>query len=133
MSFDEAVVDELATRNAVEQRFVDAMSRLGQEAVTPQNNQRGDIRIPYFRQIRVSNAAGQALGGLAFSRDITPQGLGFVHSEYIEDNFLIIDVETESGTLRFLAERIWTNPVGPGWYSSGAVFTAISDHETETT
>ncbi len=115
----------------LDSEFIKAVAILFNEAIEPPDDQRSDMRVPFFREVRVIGTDGSTIDGQSFSRDITPRGMGLVHTHPIVDSQVVVEVETESRVLRFKAVCIWSRPAGRGWFASGMTFTGQCDAQPE--
>ena len=82
-------------------------------------------RRSYFGAVTVIPAApGVELS--AFARDISPLGIGLVHTQPIESGEVVVTLDLPSGgTVKLRTEIIWCKSFGDGWYASGGRFIDI--------
>ena len=84
--------------------------------------QRDAPRRSYFGAVTVIPAAPRAELS-AFARDISPLGIGLVHTKPIENGEVVVTLDLPSGrTIRLRTEIIWCKCFGDGWYASGGRF-----------
>jgi DNA-binding response OmpR family regulator len=58
-----------------------------------------------------------------FVRDISPTGIGLLHSFSLEPGMVVIEVRNEANVrARFRTEITWCRRLGMGWYTSGGRF-----------
>lgn len=82
---------------------------------------RGELRVPFLRPVTVDLADDGSQPVAALSRDLSPTGIGLVHSERLEPGPAIVTVPTTRGeSFRFRAKIRWVLPLGDDWYISGA-------------
>lgn len=99
-----------------------AVEQLVREAGRVADERRRELRVPFVRPVRIESAHGDLLCNDAFTRDITPMGIGLLHKHPVDAETLAIAVDLTDGEVRVRAEIAWTSPLRNGWFVSGARF-----------
>jgi hypothetical protein len=80
-------------------------------------------RKSYFGAVTVCLCGAPDPKLSAFARDISPLGIGLVHTRPIESGEVIVTLDLPSGgSVRLRTEIIWCKSFGDGWYASGGRF-----------
>ena len=67
---------------------------------------------------------------IAFSRDISPAGIGFFHNVPLDTGLVNFSLPTLAGrTIQVQAETLWCEPCGGGWHLSGGQFLDINSRK----
>jgi len=116
-----------ATLTAADQalELLDAMDLLFNETKVAEER-RGELRVPFFRPVSVT-IEGQPFGSIAaFSRDLSPLGIGLVHNVPLETGEVVVSVPVaDDQPLHFRTEICWAQPFGKDWYISGGRFLSV--------
>ena len=68
---------------------------------------------------------------LAFTKDIALRGIGFVHEQALDANYVIVTVDLfDRGCISLLTEMRWSTECDPASYMSGGRFVALTDTPT---
>ena len=89
-------------------------------------SRRRQHRTPFFRPVNISSGIGK--GGIlsAFSRDISPLGIGLLHRVPLEAGHVVLNVPSVVGDrLDVRAEIRWCAAAGEGWWTSGGRFSGL--------
>jgi hypothetical protein len=87
---------------------------------------RAETRHPFFRPVSIQLAADPRRLVSAFAREISPGGIGLLHSLHIEPGEATLSISRPDGQpLCVRAEILWCRPCGEGWYLSGGRFSEI--------
>jgi hypothetical protein len=110
--------------SSVDQRQLrETIHRLLDEAIDVAWERRSASRVPYFQPVTVSVGGDEQGQYSCFSRDISPAGIGLLHSVAIGLGEVVLTIPSQSaGPIRFRAEVVWCRPCGEGWYMSGVAF-----------
>ena len=85
-------------------------------------DRREAARVPFHRPVRIILNDGATVLS-AFSRDISPLGIGVIHDTQLPTGEVVVEIPRLSGEpLRVPTEIHWCKAVAPGWYSSGGQF-----------
>ena len=85
--------------------------------------QRAFNRQPFFRPVTLTAVEGEWQQCSAFSRDISPQGIGLLSNVPVERRECILTIPRKSGApVHLRAEMLWCAHCGDGWYVSGGRF-----------
>ena len=83
-------------------------------------------RHPFFHPIAITTGGGTRTRISAFSRDISPAGIGLLHSIPLDTGRVILQIPSTAGhELDISVEVAWCAPVGEGWYVSGGRFVRL--------
>jgi hypothetical protein len=86
-------------------------------------DRRGEPRSPYFRPISVMLDGPQRRQYSAFSREISPSGIGLLHNMPLDPSEVTLAILGPRGeACRFRTHIMWCRPCGEGWYLSGGRF-----------
>jgi hypothetical protein len=106
--------------------LLDAMDLLLHEARNGLER-RGEIRVPFLRGVTIATADTPSEGLAALCRDLSPMGIGLVHSVPLEPQDALITIQLENGeSLRLWARIKWCQGIGSQWYVSGAQFLRVA-------
>jgi len=84
-------------------------------------------RYPFFRPATIAMGHGQGISLPAFTRDISPKGIGLLHSSPLENGQLTLIIPTSPDHQVEITTNItWCRPCGEGWYLSGGRFQGLS-------
>lgn len=105
--------------------LLDAMDVLFNETKVTEER-RGELRVPFFRPVSITFRDDEPRTVAAFSRDLSPTGMGLVHCAPLELGEVILTVPVTDGQpLSFHTEIRWVQPFGEDWYISGARFLRV--------
>lgn len=80
-------------------------------------DRRAEIRYPFFRAVGLL-VDGERVS--AFSREISPSGIGLLHNRDLPATEVEVSVPSRRGhTVRMRVRIAWCRPCGEGWYISG--------------
>jgi hypothetical protein len=80
-------------------------------------DRRAEIRYPFFRAVGLQ-VDGQRVS--AFSREISPSGIGLLHNMELPPTEVEVTVPSRRGhSVRMRVRIVWCRPCGEGWYISG--------------
>jgi hypothetical protein len=114
-----STVRPCSQREAVHQLLAEAASK-------EQLDRRSEVRHPFFSPLSITPEDGQHKKFSAFSREISPSGIGLLHNMRIDLGVVTISVHREGGrTVELRTEILWCRACGEGWYLSGGRF--VSD------
>jgi hypothetical protein len=83
-------------------------------------------RYPFFRPITIIPTNGKLTELAAFSRDISPSGIGLLHRVRIDPGYVTVALPSLAGhPLEASTEIRWCAPAGGGWYLSGGRFVSL--------
>jgi hypothetical protein len=86
-------------------------------------DQRAELRIPYFGPVTVRLDSADSPRVSAFTRDLSPLGIGLLHIMPLEPGQVVLELPAPAGGhLVLAAQIIWCKDCGEGWYVSGARF-----------
>jgi len=86
------------------------------------HDRRNGKRHSFFSCATICTDSG-ATNLSCFVRDISPTGIGLLHSFSIEPATVVIEVRNEANVrARFRTEITWCRRIGIGWYTSGGRF-----------
>ncbi|MDP6445231.1 MAG: PilZ domain-containing protein [Pirellulaceae bacterium] len=106
----------------------DSLEKLVREAIESQNDQRTEFRIPFVRQISLTYSNGASASRHTFTRDLTPRGIGLLHSDALVGDTVLVEVPIDNGApLTMKGRVIWSMPLQDGWFTSGAAFIDEND------
>lgn len=89
-------------------------------AYTKHCNKRHGARYPLFRPVTIGVGISQEIEISAFSRDISPTGIGLLHRANLPLQDVALKIETTRGRMvQCQATVVWSKPCGDGWYLSG--------------
>ena len=78
-------------------------------------------RYPFFRTVDINGGDGVQFE--AFSRDISPSGIGLLHHEPVTPGEeLMLTIRLHRRAVEVPARFAWCRPCAPGWHVSGATF-----------
>lgn len=104
---------ELGGRNSQKLR----LASLAAEA-----NRRLKQRYPFFRPVSIEST-NVTSNVLAFTRDISPEGIGLLHNVPVEPETGLLRVaENQNGDAILSVEFTWCSPCNNGWFVSGGRF-----------
>jgi hypothetical protein len=96
-------------------------------------SRRRQHRTPFFRPVSISVGAGKVGTLSAFSRDISPMGIGLLHGVPLETGQVVLSVPSAAGDrLDIRTEIQWCAPAGEGWWTSGGRFRGMLFEELPT-
>jgi hypothetical protein len=105
--------------------LLDAMDYLFSEAKAGEER-RAELRQPFFRPVTLQLADDPSRKFSAFSRDLSPMGIGLLHDMPLEPTMTIVTIPLERDQpLRLRALIKWCRPCGQGWYLSGGQFVKV--------
>ena len=104
------------------------LERCVQEAAhAAASDRRLQRRYPFFRPITISTDVDERTKLSAFSRDISPAGVGLLHGVPLSPGRVGLKIPlTTRHQLDVSAEIGWCAPAGEGWYLSGGRFLRLS-------
>jgi hypothetical protein len=84
-------------------------------------DRRAEMRHPFFAPVDVRIDDTSHLS--AFSREISPLGIGLLHNEPLAPETVTLRLRGPGGTtLAVQTQILWCRPCGEGWYLSGGRF-----------
>ena len=85
-------------------------------------------RKPFTRPLKVVIGRDQETAHEAFSRDVSPRGIGMIsRHEFRPNTMATIQIHTLSGEpIALKAQARWCQPYGEGWFASGWIFLGSS-------
>jgi hypothetical protein len=84
-------------------------------------DRRAEMRHPFFAPVDVQFHDANHLS--AFSREISPLGIGLLHNAPLAPETVTIRLRGPGGTpLSVQTQILWCKPCGEGWYLSGGRF-----------
>ncbi|MGD9128754.1 MAG: PilZ domain-containing protein, partial [Planctomycetia bacterium] len=90
-------------------------------------DQRMQQRYPFFHPIKVSKKDAPEYYMSAFSRDISPGGIGLFHNMPLNTGQVTLHIPLASDRVLDIDTDIkWCTPAGDGWYFSGGNFLGLS-------
>lgn len=91
------------------------------------SNRRLHKRVPFFRAIKITAEDAEQDELTAFSRDISPSGIGLLHRSALSEGLTNIGISTPNGgQFDLTCDVQWCTPVRDDWHFSGARFTELS-------
>jgi hypothetical protein len=95
-------------------------------ALKAEADQRVSQRYPFFRPVTITIGGCGGKKVSAFSRDISPSGIGLLHSMPLDTDRLRLSIPwTEGHPLEIRTDIRWCAPAGEGWYLSGGRFVPL--------
>ncbi len=84
-------------------------------------------REPYLKKVLIQPDSGPGVTG--FTRDISDEGVGLLHSFPLKpkDTVIVSIAGPDQIPFRLQVETTWCSPLGDGWYASGGQFMAQLD------
>ncbi len=103
-----------------EDLFADIIESLLIEAQKDEEDRRGQNRQPFFSPATIVVEEDNSRL-FAFTRDLSKDGIGLLHSMPLEidANITIVIHRLNSGAAHVKAHVEWCRPCGDGWYLSG--------------
>ena len=96
------------------------------EAMAADRDRREKARHSFFCPVAVTVQNDARRSFSAFSRDISPEGIGLLHNMPLPAGEVTITIPTRSAGLRRLrTEIVWCRPCGEGWFLSGGRFLGV--------
>lgn len=84
---------------------------------------RSKVRYPFFRPVVLESDSPTKRSLSAFTRDISRNGVGLLHSMPLDLAEFRLRIPSEFGNQTTLRTRlVWCRPCGEGWYVSGGEF-----------
>jgi hypothetical protein len=88
---------------------------------------RATPRHPCFAPVSLSPSGNTRQCLSAFSRDVSRDGVGLLHSMQLNRGAIYtVVLKHPAGELRQHAQVMWCRPMGEGWYVSGLRFVKVS-------
>ncbi len=110
------VIDHNQVRAAVNQLL---------EAAKPTEERRASDRQPFFWPVSIATNAGGERTVSAYTRDISPLGIGLLHTMPLERGEVIVTFSGHAAEpVSFRTDIQWCEASGEGWYLSGGRFLA---------
>jgi hypothetical protein len=95
-------------------------------AVKAEADQRVSQRHPFFRPVTITIGGNGGTKFPAFSRDISPAGIGLLHSMPLDPGRLTLSIPWTAGhPLDVRTDLRWCAPAAEGWYLSGGRFVPL--------
>lgn len=102
-----------------------AVNLMIEEAKTADDERRRDGRLPYFQPVTIQLEDSPELYP-AFTRDISPTGIGLLHWMPIQPQRISLLSRLQDGSQhRFGVKITWCVACGEGWYLSGGRFVSL--------
>jgi hypothetical protein len=100
------------------------VERCLQEAIAAADSDRRMLlRRPFFRPVTIMTGVGPGTQLSAFSRDISPGGIGLLHDTPIDAGCVELSIPSKAGRLLLAGVEIrWCAPIGDEWHLSGGRF-----------
>jgi hypothetical protein len=99
-----------------------AEARLARQATFREN--RCEERQPFFRSV-ILEVGGRQYS--AFTRDVSDNGMGFLHNAPIAGGEIVVRLNADSPrATRIRMKLMWCMPCGEGWYISGGRFIGMA-------
>lgn len=96
---------------------------MAQARADDQMDRRGAARYPYFRPATIQSDRVELGPHLAFTRELSINGVGLLHNVLLEPGRYLITISPAHGPSCSIAtEILWQRPCGEGWYVSGGRF-----------
>jgi len=106
----------------------EAVERCLQEAAVEAASDRRLLqRVPFFRPVTLTEHGGDGTTAQAFSRDISPGGIGLLHRMPLASDRVTLEIPfTRRRQLTVTTQVRWCAPAGAGFYFSGGEFAPLS-------
>lgn len=80
------------------------------------------MRYPFFCPVDLTLCGDLTSIPSVFIRDISASGLGLMHNTPLENQAVLLRIETDDPSQAVLAKIRWCRCLGDRWYLSGATF-----------
>ncbi len=91
------------------------------------DDRRNHGRHPFFRSITIENGKTDGTKLAAFSREVSPGGIGLLHNAPLASQHVTLTVPTIAGHEAILKTDIkWCKPCGADWFLSGGRLVRVS-------
>ena len=108
-----------ALSNMIEELILDARKNERRERLPKE-------RYNFFRPVSIRTADDRCYS--AFSREISPVGIGLLHDVALTPGQIECRISSPLGCpISVPLEIIWCQPCGEGWYISGGEFVGVDD------
>ena len=99
----------------------DLVARLTKEYVHTESDRRSVHRTPFVRPVTVRITGGEEKETIAFSKNISPAGIGLILEDAMpEGTVATLDIHTSKGKpVQIRSELRWCEPFGNGWHITG--------------
>jgi hypothetical protein len=107
-----------------ERRVREAINRVLERARGTRGEElREAVRSPFFGPVSISQSGEEVPRFSAFTRDISPFGIGLLHIMPLKPGQVVISLRSALGEELLLRTQItWCESAGEGWYISGGRF-----------
>ena len=96
---------------------------MAQARADDQMDRRGAARYPFFRPATLHSERTDLGPHLAFTRELSTNGIGLLHNVPLEPGLYSVTIQTAPGqSYPFPTEILWCRPCGEGWHLSGGRF-----------
>ncbi len=107
-------------------QLLDALDLLFSEAKISEEH-RAELRVSFLRPVTILPEAPERQPISAFSRDLSPFGIGLLHNVPVDLQDVLLRVPLGHGGALHLRVRIkWCEACGEGWYFSGGRFLGVT-------
>ncbi len=106
--------------------FLDAIDLLFSEAKISEE-QRAELRVQFLRPVTLSITVPAPQQVSALSRDLSPFGIGLLHTIPLDPQEVVVHVPLGHGGKLHLRVKIkWCDELGEGYYVSGGRFLGVA-------
>lgn len=89
------------------------------------SQRRQQKRVPFFRAAQMVDQSGKQVA--AFSRDISPDGIGLLHHcELAKGEQIAVTVYLDNREIDLIVQTEWCHPVNRDWFLSGGSFVGLT-------
>jgi hypothetical protein len=107
------------------------MSRLALATAAEKVNRRLALRYPFFCPVALTLCSDLISIPAVFIRDISSSGVGLLHNSPLENQAVLLRIETDDPSHTVLAKIRWCRAASDGWYLSGATFERLLMEELD--
>lgn len=120
----------LSSEQNVQLFLHETIERLATESIPElETGRRSELRRPFCRPLSILRNDGSTILS-AYSRDISPKGIGLMHSFPLEAGEVIIQIPSCSGKpVRVRTEIRWCRSITSEWHVSGGQFLELLGDE----
>lgn len=106
--------------------LVRELLQAAESALPRKRERRTDARLPLFIRAALVLPEGQEAAIPAFTRDVSPQGIGLVLSRPVEPAMFLANFCLPAGRIIQLPTQIaWCRELGEGWHACGGSFLGV--------
>ena len=103
-----------------------AVRKLKHDARESNAERRSHGRTPLFKPVILRMGEDFSVRHAAFTRDISPTGVGLLHSFPIEPAEVMLTTQLHNReTIELIVDVTWCMSCGEGWYISGGAFNRL--------